>query len=156
MCTSWRSGVRWHAGGAVANSRWEASGFMLASHRNPHPQSLRPGRGGGVMPLSCRSRLGVEVPPPLPGRVSGALVRWVREHEPARFPPAICHCPFGAWHDAPRSRRTTLMTHHVRDARVFDRTDMSSNSRHGLLAITNLAPMEDTGEGLCHSDWTPS
>ncbi len=99
-----------------------ASGFMLASHRNPHPQSLRPGRGGGVMPLSCRSRLGVEVPPPLPGRVSGALVRWVREHEPARFPPAIRHCPFGAWHDAPRSRRTTFAMRVCLTERICHRT----------------------------------
>ena len=76
--------------GALANSRWEASGFMLAHPPDQRAPETRPGRGGGPSPPrpERHDNKGITTPPPLPGRrLCGCGFRWVREHEPARFPP---------------------------------------------------------------------
>ena len=65
-----------HAGGAVANSRWEASGFMLAHPPDRRDPEFHPGRGGGSIPTPGATGEPVRsvehqrhwTPPPLPGR----------------------------------------------------------------------------------------
>ena len=89
----------------MANGRWEASWFMLAHPPDQRAPRTAPRQGGGCIapqgatrqPSVVSSSKGIRHRRPgRGGDLGGREFRWVREHEPARFPPAIRHCPFGA------------------------------------------------------------
>src|SRR6266446_7087611 len=75
--------------GAVANSRWEASGFMLA---HPPDQRARNPPRQGRWNLNTKPRATRQwhhAAAPAGAETLGVRIPVGSEHEPARFPPAI-------------------------------------------------------------------